>query len=213
MGLDPRSHRAENHLPTAGHHHLVRLENAPLEGIHLLLDVPSGYLTIHVSLKIGSRPQDDFRAMNLGTNSHGILHSAALWVALSPVRWDPTGLWSLRLREIDDILIILIHGKVSRFCNIHTRLSSRLFRSVLWLEYGCAIVLTATLPMRKWPIKDPLWYWLSTNTVVCISVQRTVNLVASLASLLISTVTWRHSKAGSRDTSVSFLCFPRIRIP
>lgn len=128
-------------------------------------------------------------------------NSALFWATYSPVVWDPTGLWSFFLHDIDEILIILVHGKASRFCNIHTNLSTGLFRSVLCAEYGCAVLLTVMLLMRTWGIRI-IFYYIKTDSWILL---RSMNLVPSLASLLISTVAWRHSKAdGSGSASVSF---------
>ena len=127
--------------------------------------------------------------------------------------------WSIRLHIIGDILIILVHGKASRVCNIHTRLSSKLFRSVLWVEYGCAILLTATLPFTEGPLEK--WTRMEMATLAGFSVTsitvsaiapKVTNLVASLAALLISSVTWSHSKVVSRTAPVSFHCLAQIRI-
>lgn len=132
---------------------------------------------------------------------------------MTPLRWDPAGTWSIRLRIIDDILIILLYGKASRFCNIYTNLSSGLFRGVLWVEYGCAILLTASLLFTKGPwMYPPFCYNNMTNFTVCASAPRSIKLVASLAALLISTATWRHTNPKREHASVSFQCLAQIRI-
>ena len=127
-------------------------------------------------------------------------NSAVSWALLSPVRWDHTGSWSLRLRDVNDILIILVYGKAIRFCSIHTKLSSRLCRSVLCVEYGCAVLLTAMLPMKM----QLSLYYITTNRRIFL---KSITLIPSLASLLVSIVARKHSKAESSESaSVSLHC-------
>ena len=119
----------------------------------------------------------------------------------------------MRLRMFDDILIRLLYGKTSRFCNIYTNLSSSLFRGVLWVEYGCAILLTASLLFTEGPMEYPLFcYNNMTSFTVCAIAPRSINLVASLASLLISAAAWRHTNPKSEHASVSFQCLAQMRI-
>lgn len=116
------------------------------------------------------------------------------------------------MRDMDDILIILVYGKAIRFCNIHTRLNSKLFRIVVWVEYACAVFLvlwssTPALPSRHLPTKRLL------SPIRVTIALKSVRLAPSLASLLISIVAWRQSKAEKGEiASVSSQFFAEIHI-
>ena len=130
-------------------------------------------------------------------------NSAVFWAVCSPVKWDAQVLWSFRLRDIDEVLIILVYGKAIRFCSIHTKLSNRLYRSVLCVEYGSAVLLTAMLSMRM----QLSLYYIATNWIFRKHINKYINLTSSLASLLISIIAGRQSKAeGSESASVSVHC-------